>query len=101
MQSLALANSFKYGPKHFNSVRSSINFAFNSSRMGHPAKVKTLTSVEAFAELATCRKQFEMLYCIQGGQVSLSMAGEKHPSNSPFGAWMSLYFPIGKDLKLR
>lgn len=65
MQSLSMANAFKYGPKHYLNVRSSINFAFNSSRMQQPAEVKSLNSSEALENLKICRKQFELMYCLQ------------------------------------
>ena len=60
MQNLSLASAFKFGPKHYNNVRNSINFAFNASRMSPPANIKTLQSQEALATLKTCRKSFEL-----------------------------------------
>ena len=103
VQSLKLANAFKYGPQHYLNVRSSLNFAFNSSRMAAPAHQTHHANESAMAKLGTCVKQFELLYNLQADQIKLSTAEttEKDPTNSPYGAWMSLYFPIGRDEALR
>ena len=103
MHGFSMANAFKFGPKHFNNVRNSINFAFNSSRMTPPANVKNFKGTEALESLKHCCKQFELLYCLQGEQVQLSKVCESagYPANSPYGAWMSLNFPIGESISLR
>ena len=99
-----MAHAFRYGPKHFNNVRNSINFAFNSSRMAVPQSVKKVTGDEIIDTLPHCRKQFELMYSLQADQVKPSKVADEEqlvPANSPHGAWMSLYFPIGEDLSLR
>ena len=69
VQSLSLKNAFKFGPKHYLNVRNSINFAFNSSRMGAPTTVKSHRAQEALDRLPNVQKQFELLYCLQDEQV--------------------------------
>ncbi len=62
--SLSFKDAFKFGPKHYLNVRSSINYAFNSSRMQPPPKVRTLSKDEALKDLSITGKQFEILYCL-------------------------------------
>lgn len=64
VQRMSVGSAFRFGPKHFNNVRNSINFAFNSSPMAEPASVKWLTGQQALGKLRACGKQFELLYSL-------------------------------------
>jgi hypothetical protein len=41
------------------------------------------------------------LHAIQENQVSVCVSDVQVQSNSPFGSWMNVYFPLKKDANLR
>ena len=95
-------SAMKYGPKHIANIRSSLQFAFNSSTMRAPSTIRTLDSAKALEHLSGLSKQYEMRYMIQTDQAKLSLSDNAgKPANSPYGAWMNLALPIGDNQKLR
>ena len=99
----------KFGPKHFQNVRNSLQLAFNTSSMSPPKQIETLSPEAALDTLARTTKEAELMYAVKDGQITLSV-GKEDPNtedysnftkNSPHGAWLNLYFPISKDARLR
>lgn len=66
----------KYGPKHFQNVRNSLQFAFNTSSMSPPKQVETLTPAQALEALERTTKAAELMYAVKDGQIALSVAGK-------------------------
>lgn len=57
--------------------------------------------VDAAKNLRVCCNTSESRFDIAKGTVHVSQAEGDLPSNSPFGSWMNMYFPVGKRLGLR
>jgi hypothetical protein len=91
----------KISTQHFQNIRTSMQFAFNSSMMPAPSHVKSLTTEEACARLPFSSQDYSIKHAIKEGQVGVSVANENIPPHSPFGSWMNMYFPFSKDADLR
>jgi hypothetical protein len=81
-----------------------MQFAFNASMMPAPSQVVKCDANEAIEKhLPYSKKIHETNFAISMNRVTFNKAQEKDqiPSNSPYGSWMNLHYPIGSNLKLR
>ena len=79
-----------------------MQFAYTSSKMPAPLHVKTLSPSEALAKLPLTSMEYTTQHAIQEGDVEVSVADIANlPSNSPYGSWMTMYFPLTKNVELR
>lgn len=71
--------------------------------MTAPAETKSVDPVEATNLLRLSCNTSETRFNIAHGAVHVSQDAQvdKIPSNSPFGSWINMYYPLGKRAELR
>jgi hypothetical protein len=93
--------SAKISPQHFQNIRMSMQYAYNSSMMQAPTQLRSLTPEQALLKLPLAAQEYGTKHAIQEGQVHVTVADMGVKSYSPYGSWLNMYFPFGKDEALR
>ena len=96
--STKIKDSALLGPKHMHNVKTSLQFAFNSTQMAGPPETKQIGPNDAQKLLKLSCNTSETRFNIASGAIHVSenaMSGSI-PSNSPFGSWLNMYYPLGK-----
>jgi len=63
--------------------------------------LRSLTPEQALLKLPLAAQEYGTKHAIQEGQVHVTVADMGVKSYSPYGSWLNMYFPFGKDEALR
>lgn len=69
--------------------------------MQAPPQVKALSPEDALKRLPFTSLEYETKHAISEGKVQVSVSDKKVPSHSPYGSWLTMYFPFETDEALR
>jgi hypothetical protein len=73
-------------------------FTYSSSKMLPPAQTRALTSEEALDRLTCAQQDHSVKDALVDGTIQVSVSSDSDlRSHSPYGSWMTMYFPIKKN----